>query len=1051
MNTSFLKTFASPSSEYRAKPFWAWNGKLDPQELRWQIRMMREMGMGGFFMHSRVGLDTKYLSDEWFQCIDACIDEAKTLGMEAWLYDEDRWPSGAGGGFVTENPQYRAKYLALSEFEKAADFKWTDSTVAAFTAMVDGAAATDVKRIAKGAKAKLTGGRTILAFSMHSPDRDSWYNNCTYLDTMNHEAVSRFIDVTHEEYRKRVGDEFGKTVPGIFTDEPNYGWVFHSSRDNRFHPATIPWTTKLPAKFRKRYGYDIVANLPKLFFDVDGEGVTPARHDYHDCITFLFTDAFGRQIGQWCDANGIAHTGHVMHEETPSSQSEAVGSSMRFYEHMQTPGMDILTQFRREYMTAKQVSSAARQFGRKWRLTETYGCTGWDFSFAGHKALGDWQAALGINLRCQHLAWYTMQGEAKRDYPATISYQSPWWQAYSEVEDYFARIHATMTKGTEVRDLLIIHPLESTWVCTNKDARSNPELPRMSNEFAFISDSLLAANIDHDYGDEDILARHARVSSARSDKQADKTATFIVGKARYKTVLVPPMVTIRSSTLALLQRFRKAGGTVVFAETPSKYVDAIKSDDASTLATQCMRTGKKDIAQAVESTCRRVSITSPDGKEIAQTLHLLREDNDAFYLFICNTGHNYVGMVNKAFPEDTHVTKRTDEFDHVCVTLAGGCDEAPVELDPRTGDVQRADAKRSKAGWNIQTSLPQLGSRLFVIPKKASTVKIPVTNRTKDVSTRKLSSAKWDILLSEDNVLVLDRPELRIAGKKTREFGNVLKADREVRKALNLDPRGGDMVQPWVRKKNENPKSVSVELAYEFDIKTLPSGNLKLGIECPELYQATINDQRIALDCDSGWWCDKSLRTIPISPASLRIGRNELKLTCDYNENHPGLEIVYLLGSFGVKVAKTNTTLTAQPTSLKLGDWTKQGLAFYSGSVSYVKPISPKLTKSQRLVVRVADYDGTAIRVLVNGQSAGITAWAPHEVDITDLLTGDTDTLAIEVISHRRNSHGPLHPTEKVPFWSGPELFTRSGDEWTDNYMLVPCGLKSPPQLIVRK
>jgi len=67
--------------------------------------------------------------------------------------------------------------------------------------------------------------------------------------------------------------------------------------------------------------------------------------------------------------------------------------------------------------------------------------------FAGHKALGDWQAALGINLRCPHLAWYTMEAEAKRDYPAAISWQSPWWQAYPKVEDYFARINAATSRA----------------------------------------------------------------------------------------------------------------------------------------------------------------------------------------------------------------------------------------------------------------------------------------------------------------------------------------------------------------------------------------------------------------------------------------------------------------------------------------------------------------------------------------------------------------------------------------------------------------------------
>src|SRR5690348_6060188 len=90
--------FCSPPVEYRAKPFWAWNDHLKEEEIRRQIRVFQEMGFGGYFMHSRVGLKTTYLGEEWFRMIEAGIDEGRKKGMEAWLYDEDRWPSGLAGG-----------------------------------------------------------------------------------------------------------------------------------------------------------------------------------------------------------------------------------------------------------------------------------------------------------------------------------------------------------------------------------------------------------------------------------------------------------------------------------------------------------------------------------------------------------------------------------------------------------------------------------------------------------------------------------------------------------------------------------------------------------------------------------------------------------------------------------------------------------------------------------------------------------------------------------------------------------------------------------------
>ena len=109
----FEKIFSNPGSLYRDTPFWAWNCKLEEDQLRRQIAVFQEMGMGGFHMHSRTGMGTPYLAKEFMERVDNCVDEAKKRNMLAWLYDEDRWPSGAAGGIVTKNPKYRARHLEI--------------------------------------------------------------------------------------------------------------------------------------------------------------------------------------------------------------------------------------------------------------------------------------------------------------------------------------------------------------------------------------------------------------------------------------------------------------------------------------------------------------------------------------------------------------------------------------------------------------------------------------------------------------------------------------------------------------------------------------------------------------------------------------------------------------------------------------------------------------------------------------------------------------------------------------------------------------------------
>ena len=109
-----MELFKNPTAEYRGTPFWAWNCKLDKNELLWQIDNFKKMGFGGAHMHVRTGMATTYLSDEYMDLIKSCVEKAKSENMLAWLYDEDRWPSGAAGGLVTKDKEYRTRYLLFT-------------------------------------------------------------------------------------------------------------------------------------------------------------------------------------------------------------------------------------------------------------------------------------------------------------------------------------------------------------------------------------------------------------------------------------------------------------------------------------------------------------------------------------------------------------------------------------------------------------------------------------------------------------------------------------------------------------------------------------------------------------------------------------------------------------------------------------------------------------------------------------------------------------------------------------------------------------------------
>ncbi len=1062
--------FANPGAEFRGAPFWAWNGELDPETCRRQIDLLHDAGIGGFFMHSRVGLRTPYLSDRWFECVGACVDEAKKLKMRAWLYDEDRWPSGAAGGLVTSNPRYRARGLMVytcpdglvpSPFGKPAGAKVTAAflkerkAITAFAALVKDGKAENVRRVPTGKDPVFAKGESVIFCIIVTDEPNPWYNGATYLDTLNPEATAKFISVTHDAYAKHLGKDLGGVVPGIFTDEPNHKspvWRMNLAADAGYAQHLLAWTNKLPAAFRKLAGYDVVARIPELIYEVPGSDPRRLRYDFNNCLTELFVKGFVKQIGDWCGKHNCQFTGHMLAEDTLASQTHTVGSCMRCYEYMQAPGIDQLTEPSRIFMTAKQLSSAAHQFGRKWRLSETYGCTGWDFPFAGHKAIGDWQLALGINIRCQHLSWYTMKAQAKRDYPAAVFYQSPWWEFYGKIEDYFGRVNAVMTNGEEVRDILFIHPVESAWTLVDGGAwESSPAMRKLEDDFRVLTDRLLSAHLDFDYGDEDILARHGKVARGGLN----------VGRATYKAVVVPTALTLRASTIDLLKRFRKAGGLVVFAGDLPEMVDARPSDVAKTFAASCASAAGDDLEKMLSNAVRRVSIAdAATGREFGPALSLLREDADFSYLFICNTGESYLKDGKSIHAFRNGVRFRKEACDDAVVSLAAPCGGAPLELDPETGAIREANASVGDGLCIIRTSLPALASRIFAVPKKgaktaAGTPAMPPARKAKTIRAKKLEGP-FNARLSEANVLVLDQPRYRIGDGEWQPKLEILRLDHKVRDLLGTNHRGGHMYQPWTTPPKDNPKSVHVELEYEFDVKAVPSGDLFLAIEEPQAFAFEVNGLSVGYAVDSGWWTDKSLRKIRLDPSLLRPGLNTIRASLDFSENFPGLEIVYLLGTFGTSAtADGRVSLTKAPETLEIGDWCPQGLTFFAGHVGYVSTIRPRFEKGQRVVVKVGAYHGVAVRVIVDGRPAGITAWAPGEVDVTDFVaSGKASELVIEVIGSRRNSHGALHWHEQWPSWHGPNTFEHYDDHpewWKDGYNLVPAGLMEAPSLLVRE
>lgn len=666
-------------------------------------------------------------------------------------------------------------------------------------------------------------GKTVLKFAQRTCPESDVYNGTTYLDVFNPKATERFIELTHEQYRKHCGERIGTTIEGIFTDEPHRGGLF--STFGAVSTYACPWALSLPQEYEKMFGGDLTADLPKLFLRENGERVNDVKWKFCELTQSLFLKNFAKPQYDWCTEHDMAYTGHVLHENNLTSQVTMQGSLMRYYEYMHTPGIDLLTENDNAYWVPKQLSSVARQLGQKWLLSEMYGCTGWQFDFENHKAVGDWQALFGINLRCQHLSWYTMEGEAKRDYPASIFFQSPWWKQYKYVEDYFSRLGVMLNQGAPVCDVLVVNPIESVWsqVCVrsfNGLSPAAPEIAEMEDKYADLFHWLAGERIDFDYGDEEMMSRLSDVG-----RDAEGNPIFRVGQASYRTVLVGNMETMRRSTLDALEKFEKEGGRVIFMGEAPKYVDVQPSDEPALMASRCVQVDYEEapVVEAVKQAIRPVvEVRSAAGENLPLVFGQVRRDDERAYVVLMNI--------------DRH-----RKYDSVSVTLPF---EGEIALwDCKTGEVWKQPATASDGKSVVLTSFEPCEEKVYTI--SASAPAFAQTAPVYSVREKTELPDSYSYTLNEPNICVLDLATWQIGDEPVQPLTEILKIDRAVRTHFNLPWRGGGMLQPWYAEKHkgqEYTKPLGVlKMNFPFSMSVVPSDSVFLCLETPQRFTILVN------------------------------------------------------------------------------------------------------------------------------------------------------------------------------------------------------------------
>ena len=973
-NSKQIKSiFSYPPREYSTGPLWTWNDMLTEEQIKSSLADLADQGVRQVWVHPRPGLMTPYLGEEWFQMWKVTLDEAEKLDMNVWIYDENSYPSGFAGGLVPEvMPEARGKGVHMSEVTKPDNL---DDNVLFVYQMTENGFKNITKQVREGTS--FPEGRYLLA-TLKLASSGGWFGGKYYVDVLHPGVTEKFIDITMEAYRDHFGKEFGKRIPGWFTDEPH------------LRPAGgLHWSVNLQQDFKKKWGYDIAEHLPSLVEPLGD--YKKIRYHYQQFLLEEFISKWAEPCYDYCEKHNIDFTGHYWEHGWPGASHGPDNMAMSAWQ--QRPGIDILMNEYREDVHAqfgnarsvKEIASVANQLGRTRTLCETYGAGGWDLRLEDMKRIGDWIYVLGVNTLNEHLTYVTIRGARKRDHPQSFSYHTPWWEGYHKMTGYFTRLSAALSAGQQVNHILLLEPSTTAWMY-QPDPSGSKTLNSIGNSFQDMINELERQQVEYDLGCEDVINRHGSVKM--EDSGANQRADFIVGKRAYQLVVLPPsMENITSTTMTLLEDYVNAGGKVLCCGEAPARVDGELSDRG--IKTERL-TGWLNVS--VEQAVQDMSHISRDGLAIQRNpndqgilFHHRRTLDDGDILFLVNTS------IDNA--SNGAVYSSTAQY--------------VEKWDLETGQISSFPFTASGKGFKVDYNIPPCGSLLLFFTSKPG----EQANVKPAQITTIQPKADPSVRLVEPNVLTLDYVDVSAGGEKIKNT-YFYKAQQFIFQKNGMDNN------PWdssVQFRDELisktfPAESGFEASYRFTIEDKIPDQLWMVIERADLYSLTCNDQTVS-PIPGEWWLDKAFGKIDISKTA-RKGENIFTIKASPMTIYHELESAYVLGHFSLKaVDKGFTIVETKPITLTQAEdqgWDKQGYPFYAAGVTYTETFDVAKTEGQ-FKVRLTNWYGSVAKVTVNDQLAGYIAYQPWDCDVTEWIKPGSNKVEVTVIGTLKNTLGPHH------------------------------------------
>ncbi|WP_026560655.1 MULTISPECIES: glycosyl hydrolase [Bacillaceae] len=679
MNQKIKKLLNNEGNNYILPFFWL-HGE-EESVLREYMEAIQSAGIGAVCVESRPHPD--YCGPQWWRDMDIILDEAKKRNMKVWILDDSHFPTGFANGALEDAPaELCRQFLYYSSIEVIGPAKSAQLNVAKHVKYVKNPFETSMFSMRAKKERRQFDDDTLLSVCAARIDQDfdastliditelvkdgelvwdvpegKWiiYVNYltrnagsrdNYINMLNHKSARKQIEAVYEPHLERYKEEFGKTIAGFFSDEPELGNGKMNANQPIGTDTDLPWSEEVEVQMKERLGANWKTKLPLLWEDARNTDQTAeVRYVYMDIITRLVEENFSKQIGNWCEEHGVEYIGHLIEDNNMHARTgPSLGHFFRGLSGQHMSGIDdiggqvmpggeiypkktIIGDRDGEffhYMLGKLGSSfAAIDPIKKGRtMCEIFGAYGWGEGVRMMKYLVDHFLVRGVNHYVPHA--FSAKPYPDPDCPPHFyaNGHDPQFRHFGALMRYLNRMCALISDGKRVTSTAILYHAEAEWAGEYM-LNQKPAHVLMDNQ------------IDFDILPSDVFTE--------LDRFKTKIGKHLhVNNQEYKSLIIPYSQYVTESTAKAVIELNKAGHQVLFINNlPSGIVDG----DNTLLEelSSCKVVTLETLVSAIKENAAKEISVEP-AFSMLRYLHY-REESDLYLFTNENMAETFVGTI----------------------------------------------------------------------------------------------------------------------------------------------------------------------------------------------------------------------------------------------------------------------------------------------------------------------------------------------------------------------------------------------------------------------